>query len=122
VDYTFHNFNKYFVDSWEKACNALAKGERLGGGGGAGKKQLCGHAKISGNEVVTLFDSAKLVYKVKSLSRMNISGEISSGCIYRVEIGDVVSYTCMTHKHCFISLLSCNNRLSYATHVVTPPS
>jgi hypothetical protein len=38
----------------------------------------------------------KLVYAVKSSSHTNIGGEISGGRIYRVEIGDVVSCTCMT--------------------------
>jgi hypothetical protein len=28
VDYTFHKYNEYFVDRWQKACNTLAKGKR----------------------------------------------------------------------------------------------
>jgi hypothetical protein len=28
VDYTFYKCNEYFVGTWEKAHNALAKGER----------------------------------------------------------------------------------------------
>jgi hypothetical protein len=35
------------------------------------------------------------VYEVKSSSQMNVDGEISGGRIFRVEIGDVVSCTCM---------------------------
>jgi hypothetical protein len=30
VAYIFHKCNEYFVDSWKKACNAIAKGERWG--------------------------------------------------------------------------------------------
>jgi hypothetical protein len=43
-----------------------------------------------------LFDPTKLVYEVKSSSQTNVSGEVSGGRIFRVEIGDVVSCTCMT--------------------------
>jgi hypothetical protein len=38
----------------------------------------------------------KLVYEVKSLSQTNIGGVVSRGRIFCVEIGDVVSCTCMT--------------------------
>jgi hypothetical protein len=31
MDYIFHKCNEYFVSRWEKARNALAKGERWGG-------------------------------------------------------------------------------------------
>jgi hypothetical protein len=59
------------------------------------RKHLFEQCEISTNEVVVLFDPAKLLYKVKLSSRTNVGGEISGGCIFRVEIGDVVSYTCM---------------------------
>jgi hypothetical protein len=43
-----------------------------------------------------LFDPAKLVYEVKSSSQINVGGEVSRGHIFRVEIGNAVSCTCMT--------------------------
>jgi hypothetical protein len=43
-----------------------------------------------------LFDPVKHVYEVKSSSWINVGGEVSGGRILRVEIGDVVSCTCMT--------------------------
>jgi hypothetical protein len=76
MDYTFHKCNEYFVNRWEK--------------------DLLEQCEISTNEVVVLFDLAKLVYEVKSSSRMNASGEVSGGRIFRVEIGNMVSCTCMT--------------------------
>jgi hypothetical protein len=93
VDYTFHKCNKYFIDRWGKPCNTLANGEQWGE---PRKKQLREQAEIPGNEVATLFDPTKLLYEVKSSSRMNIGGEISNGRIYRAEIEDVVSCTRMT--------------------------
>jgi hypothetical protein len=69
----------------------------LGGGGGEpGRKHLLKYGEISNNEVVVLFDPSKLVYEVSSSSRTNIGGEISGGHIFRVEIGNVMSCTCMT--------------------------
>jgi hypothetical protein len=62
-----------------------------------------------GNEVATLFDPTKLMYEVKSSSRTNISGKISGGRIYRVEIRDAVSCTCMTPTLLHI----------YCSHVIT---
>jgi hypothetical protein len=59
------------------------------------KKHLLEQCKIT-NEVVVLFDPMRLVYKVKSSSRTNVSGEILGGRIFQVEIDDVVSCTCMT--------------------------
>jgi hypothetical protein len=43
-----------------------------------------------------LFDPTKRVYEVMSSSQTNVGGEVSGGCIFRVEIGDVVGCTCMT--------------------------
>jgi hypothetical protein len=58
-----------------------------------------------------IFDPAKLVYDVNSSSRTNISGEVSGGRIFRVEIGDVVSCTCMTptllHLPCSHVITAC---------------
>jgi hypothetical protein len=52
-----------------------------------------------------------LVCEVKSSSRKNIDNEISGGCIYKVEIGDVVSCTCMTptllHVPCSYLITAC---------------
>jgi hypothetical protein len=70
----------------------LRKGGDWGEPGG---KHLREESEISTNEVVMLFDPTKLVYEVKSSSRTNIGGDVSGGCIFRVEIGDVVSCTCM---------------------------
>jgi hypothetical protein len=42
-----------------------------------------------------LFNPVKLVYEVKLSSQTNVSGEVS-GHIFRVEISNVVSCTCMT--------------------------
>jgi hypothetical protein len=60
------------------------------------RKHILEQCEISTNEVAVLFDPMKLVYEVKSSSRMNVGGEISEGRIFRVEIGFVVSCTCMT--------------------------
>jgi hypothetical protein len=113
VDYTFYKCTKYFVGTWEKACNTLAKGERLGGRG-AGRKLLLEQGKISNIEVSTIFDLAKLVYEVKSSSWTNIGGEVSEGCIFRVEIGCVVSCTCMVptllHLPCSHVITACRMR------------
>jgi hypothetical protein len=61
-----------------------------------------------------LFDPVKLVYEVKSSSRTNVVGEISGGRIFRVEIGDVVSYTCMAptllHLPCSHVITACRMR------------
>jgi nitrogen regulatory protein PII len=64
--------------------------------GESARKHLLKQCEISTNEVVVLFDPVKLVYEVESSSRTNVGGEISGGRIFRVEIGDVVSCTCMT--------------------------
>jgi hypothetical protein len=60
-----------------------------------------------------LFDPARLVYEVKSSSRMNVGDEIS-GHIFQVEIGDVVSCTCMTptllHLPCSHVIIVCRMR------------
>jgi hypothetical protein len=111
VDYTFHMCNKYFVNRWEKARRSLAKGERWGE---PSRKHLLEHGEISTNEVVVLFDPVKLVYKVKSSSRTNVGGEVSGGRIFRVEIDDVVSCTCMTptflHLPCSHVITACHMR------------
>ena len=111
VDYTFNKCNQYFVARWEKARNALAKGERWGG---PGRKHLLEQGEISNDEVAAMFDPAKLVYEVKSSSRTNIGGEVSGGRIFRVEIGDVVSCTCMTpallHLPCSHVITACRMR------------
>jgi hypothetical protein len=61
-----------------------------------------------------LFDPAKLVYEVKSSSRTNVGSEVPGGCIFQVEIGDVVSYTCMTpmllHLSCSHVIIICRMR------------
>jgi hypothetical protein len=58
-----------------------------------------------------LFYPAKLVYEVKSSSRMNAGGEVSGGWIFRVEIDDVMSCTCMTptllHLPCSHVITAC---------------
>jgi hypothetical protein len=89
----------------------MAKGERWGE---PARKHLLEQCEISTNEVTVLFDPAKLVYKVKSSSRMNVGGEISGGRIFQVEIGDVVSCTCMTptllHLSCSHVITVCRMR------------
>jgi hypothetical protein len=70
----------------------LAKGECWGE---PSRKHLLEQGEISNNEVAILFDPAKLVYEVKSSSWTNVGGEVSGGRIFRVEIDEVVSYTCM---------------------------
>jgi hypothetical protein len=71
----------------------LAKGERWRE---PGRRHILEQCEISINEIAVLFDPVKLVYEVKSSNRTNVSGEVSGGRILRVEIGDVVSCTCMT--------------------------
>jgi hypothetical protein len=108
-NYTFHKCNEYFIDRWEKARQSLAKGEHWGE---PDKKHLLEQSEISTNEVVVLFDHAKLVYEVKSSSRTNIGGEVSGGRMFRVEIGDVVSCTYMTptllHLPCSHVITTCH--------------
>jgi hypothetical protein len=111
VDYTFHKCNEYFVNRWNKARQSIAKGEHWGE---HARKHLLEQCKIPTNEVVMLFDPVRLVYEVKSSSRTNVSGEISGGRIFRVEIGDVVSCTCMTptllHLPCSHVITACRMR------------
>jgi hypothetical protein len=111
IDYTFHKCNKYFVNRWEKVRQSMAKGKRWGE---PARKHLLEQCEISTNEVVVLFDPVRLVYEVKSSSRTNVSGEISGGRIFRVEIGDVVSCTCMTptllHLPCSHVITVCRMR------------
>jgi hypothetical protein len=61
-----------------------------------------------------LFDHTKLVYEVKSSSRTNVGGEVSGGCIFRVEIGNPMSCTCMTptllHLPCLHVITACRIR------------
>jgi hypothetical protein len=61
-----------------------------------------------------LFDPVKIVYEVKSSIWMNAGGEVSGGRIFRVEISDVVSYTCMTpmllHLSCSQVIIACRMR------------
>jgi hypothetical protein len=64
-------------------------------GGGGGRKHLLEQGEISNNGVVVFFDPMKVVYEVKSSSQTNVDGELSGGRIFRVEIGNVVSCTCM---------------------------
>jgi hypothetical protein len=71
----------------------LAKGERWGE---PCRKHLLEQGEISNNEVDVLLDPMKLGYEVNSSSRTNVGGEVSGGRIFRVEIDDVVSCTCMT--------------------------
>jgi hypothetical protein len=77
------------------------------------RKHLLEQCKIT-NEVVVLFDPVRLVYKVKSSSRTNVSGEILGGRIFQVEIDDVVSCTCMTptllHLLCSHVITVCHMR------------
>jgi hypothetical protein len=111
VDYTFHKCNEYFVSRWEKAWQSLAKGERWGK---PKRKYLLEHGGISNNEVVVLFDPAKLVYEVKSSSRTSVGGEVSGGRIFRIEIGTHASCTCMTptflHLPCSHVITACHMR------------
>jgi hypothetical protein len=90
--------------------NTIVYGKRTALGEPTGK-HLLEQCEISTNEVVVLFDPAKLVYEVKSSSRTNVSGEISGGRIFRVEIGNVVSCTCMTptllHLSCSHVITAC---------------
>jgi hypothetical protein len=65
VDYTFHKCNEYFINRWNKARQSIAKGERWGE---PARKHLLEQCEISTNEVVVLFDPARLVYEVKSSS------------------------------------------------------
>jgi hypothetical protein len=65
MNYTFHKCNEYFINRWEKARQSLAKRDHWGQ---PDRKHLLKQSKISTNEVVMLFDPAKLVYEVKSLS------------------------------------------------------
>jgi hypothetical protein len=65
MDYTFHKCNEYFVNRWEKARQSMAKGECWGE---PVRKRLLEQCEISTNEVTGLFDSARLVYEVKSSS------------------------------------------------------
>jgi hypothetical protein len=60
------------------------------------RKYLLEQAGISNNEVVVLFDPTKLVYEVKSSSQTSVGGEVSGGCIFRVEINTSVCCMCMT--------------------------
>jgi hypothetical protein len=57
----------------------MAKGEHWGE---PARKHLLEQCEISTNEVVVLFDPARLTYEVKSSSRTNVSGEISGGRIF----------------------------------------
>jgi hypothetical protein len=57
----------------------MAKGERWEE---PARKHLLKQYEISTNEVVVLFDPARLVYEVKSSNRMNVGGEISGGRIF----------------------------------------
>jgi hypothetical protein len=86
----------------------MAKGERWGK---PGREHLLKQCDISTNEVDVLFDPTKLVYEVKSSSRTNVSGGVLGGRIFRVEIGDVVSCTCMTsallHLTCSHVITAC---------------
>jgi hypothetical protein len=79
------------------------------------QKRLLEQCEISTYEVVVLFDTAKLVYEVKSSSWMNVGDEVSRGRIFHVEIGDVVSCTCMTptllHFPCSHVITVCHMRL-----------
>jgi hypothetical protein len=75
--------------------NTSVSGKR-GALGEPGRKHLLEHGEISNNEVIVLFDPVNLVYEVKSSSRTNVGGEVSGGRIFRVEIDNVVSCTCMT--------------------------
>jgi hypothetical protein len=86
----------------------MAKRERWGE---PARKYLLKQCEISTNEVVVLFDPARLVYEGKSSSRTNVGGEILGGRIFRVEIGDMVSCTCMTptllHLPCSHVITAC---------------
>jgi hypothetical protein len=109
VDYTFHKCNEYFVNRWNKARQSIAKGELWGE---PVRKHLLEQCEISTNEVVVLFDPARLVYEVKSSSRTNVGGEILGDRIFRVEIGDVVSCTSMAptllHLPCSHVIAACH--------------
>jgi hypothetical protein len=99
------------MNRWEKARPSLAKGERWGE---PGRKYLLEQGEISNNEVVVLFDPVKLVYEVKSSRQTNVGGEVSGGHIFRVEIGNPVSCTCMTptllHLPCSHVITACRMR------------
>jgi hypothetical protein len=81
-------------------------------GGEPGKKYHLKQGKISNNEVVVLFDPVKLVYEVKSSSWTNAGGEVSGRHIFRVEIDNFVSCTCMTptllHLPCSHVIIACH--------------
>jgi hypothetical protein len=87
----------------------MVKGERWGQ---PSRKHLLEQCEISTNEVIMLFDTVKLVFEVKSSSRMNVDGEVSGRRIFQVEIGDVVSCTCMTptlfHLPCSHVITTCH--------------
>jgi hypothetical protein len=89
----------------------MAKEERWGE---PARKHLLEQCEISTNEVIVLFDLAKLVYEVKSSCQTNVGGEISGGHIFRVKIGDVVSCTFMTptllHLPCSHVIIVCRMR------------
>jgi hypothetical protein len=61
-----------------------------------------------------LFDPMKLVYEVQSSSRTSVGGEVSGGHIFRLEIGTLVSCTCMTptlpHLPCLYVITACHMR------------
>jgi hypothetical protein len=82
--------------------------------GEIGRKHLLEQGEISTNEVVMLFDPAKLMYEIKSSSQTNVGGELLGGCIFQVEIDDVVSCTCMTptlaHLPCSHVITVCRMR------------
>jgi hypothetical protein len=111
VDYTFHKCNEYFVNRWEKARQSMTKGEHWEE---PTRKHLLEQCGIFTNEVVMLFDPARLVYEVKSSSQTNVGGEISGGRIFQVEIDNVVSCTCLTltlfHLPCYHIITTCRMR------------
>jgi hypothetical protein len=88
--------------------------QKGGIGGEPGTKHLLEPGEISNNEVAMLFDPVKLVYEVKSSCRTNVGGEVPEGCIFQVEIGNVVSCTCMTpmllHLPCTHVITVCHMR------------
>ena len=111
VEYTFYKCNEYFVKRWDisRKRKELGKIWTI-----EADDHLEKQGDLSGNQVAILFDPTKYVYDVRSASRTNIGGESSGGRIYRVEIGDTVSCTCMMpellHIPCSHIITACKER------------
>lgn len=110
IEFTFYRCNKYFVDRWQHAQQAIVDKKLWGDASWAQFEE--GDLKSIGQEAI-LFDPTSHIYEVKCATSTNAGGETSGGRVFRVDL-TAVTCTCrkpqLWHMPCSHMMAACRKR------------